>query len=177
MHAKKQLDACGAFMQRPPGRTFQDWVDTCMRKEYISIAKSPKIYIKENQDYSDSEAEMDSMYLAYNSYTGGTGVLIRTRIFHENGLLFDRYPCLLGDWTTYQRILFKSKGNNIAWCSGTTVKLLNIKEDGVSLNDDFPEYDKMLKDERDRGNEWFTKIGSVDGVERFVEENGGREKL
>jgi RimJ/RimL family protein N-acetyltransferase len=156
MIAKPELDALGAFMQRPPGQwDFQGWVDGAMRKENLQ----PPL----------------QGYVAYNSYTGGTGVLIRTSVFWKHGLLFDKYPCKLGDWTTLQRLIFTN--NNIAWYSGTVVKLLNIKKDGVQLNEDFPEYEAFLKKERDEGNEWYSKIGGAPGVANFIEQNGGREKL
>lgn len=158
-----QLDAVGTFMQRPPGQwNFQTWVDSVMRRVNLE----------------QTTFDGTSKYLAYNSYTGGTGVLIRTQIFWEEGLLFDKYPCKLGDWTTFQRLLFQKKGgNNIAWYSGSTVKLLNIKEDGVSLNEDFPEYEAELREERDRGNAWYSSVGGAPGVERFIQDNGGRERL
>jgi glycosyltransferase involved in cell wall biosynthesis len=178
MDTHPDLDACGAFMQRPPGQwSFQGWVDGVMRKEFLPIR-----VVGVDGDvppHGDTHALVTRQdYLAYNSYTGGTGVVFDMRVFWEEGLLFDGYPCKLGDWTTFQRLLFEKKGgNNIAWYSGTTVKLLNIKEDGKLLNEDFPEYEEELRKERDRGNEWYTKIGGPQGVARFIIENGGRERL
>lgn len=179
MYSKKELDVLGAFMQRPPGQwNFQTWVDSVMKKEYVRF---PKVYssleegVETDLDNDPRPIEYDEQYIAYNSYTGGTGVLMRTRIFWEHGLLFDKYPCKLGDFTTFQRLIFK--GNNIGWFSGTTVKLLNIKEDGVSLSNDYPEYDEELGKERDEGNKWYSNIGGAPGVEKFIQENGGRERL
>ena len=153
MLVKEELFACGAFMQRPPGQTFQHWVDTCMKKESFK----------------------EDLYLAYNSYTGGTGVMIRTKIFWEHGLLWNGYPCALGDWTSFQRYYFN--GKNVAWYSGTVVKLLNIKEDGVSLTDDHLEYDATLKKVRDDGNKWYTKIGGYEGIQKLIKVQGGRAQL
>ena len=149
---KQDLDVIGAFMQRPLGWTFQEWVDSVMKKETF----------KEN-------------YLAYNSYTGGTGVMFRTKIFWEYGLLWEKAESMQGDWTTFQRIIFNNY--NIAWYSGTTVKLLNIIEDGKKLSDDFPKYDEELRLARDAGNKWYSKIGGADGMEKLIEESGGRERL
>lgn len=162
----RDMVAVGAFMQRPPSLvggkpwTFQRWVNESMSKEEYTY---------------EFDGEVKKAYLAYNSYTGGTGVLFKTKLFWDHGMLFDQYPCLLGDWTTYQRLLYD--GKNVAWCSDTEVKLLNIKEDGVSLNEDFPEYDDEIQAERDKGNAWFSEIGGPDGVGRFIEENGGREGI
>lgn len=166
MIENQQLDALGAFMQRPPGEwDFQTWVDSVMKKEYLK------------QEFFDCNGELivEENYLAYNSYTGGTGVLIRTQIFRDYGLLFNKYPCLLGDWTTYQRLIFNNK--NIAWYSGSVVKLLNIKIDGKELTNDFPIYDEQLKIMRDEGNNWYSKIGGAPGVANFIQQSGGRERI
>jgi len=174
----KNLDACGAFMQRPPGQVFQHWVDTCMKKEEYIVEKV--IYGEQiNDNYGvEVKSAKEKYYIAYNSYTGGTGVLIRTKIFWDEGLLWEGYPCALGDWTTFQRLLFVKKGErNIAWCSETTVKLLNIAIDGMTLTNDFPEYDEELKKVRDEGNDWYVKIGGPAGIAALIEKEGGRERL
>jgi hypothetical protein len=67
--------------------------------------------------------------------------------------------------------------DNVAWYSGTTVKLQNIKIDGVELSDDYPLYDAELKDVRDRGNEWYVKVGGPAGIMKLIEASGGRERL
>ena len=159
LEQRKELDAAGAFMQRPPGNvggrpwTFQRWVDESMQKDFLE----------------------DNSYLAYNDYTGGTGVLIKTEVFRTHGLLFDKYKCNLGDWTLFQRMIFN--GKNIAWYSGTGVNLLNIKIDGKELTNDYPEYDKELQKVRDEGNKWYVQMGAVQGLKRWIEEQGGRERL
>jgi len=161
MNERPSIDVLGSFMQRPVSMvdgkpwTFQRWVDRNMRKDYLP----------------------DGSYVAYNGYTGGSGVIMRTKLFHEYGLLWDQYPCALGDFTTFQRIHEKYKKNSIAWYSGTTVRLQNILKDGEMLDPSTAEYDEKLKTVREEGNAWYTSVGGVDGIEKLIKESGGRERL
>lgn len=156
MEVKQEIDALGAYMQRPPGMTFKAWVDSdFMRK--VSLG-------------SDT--------LAYCAYAGGTGVLIRMRMFKEMGLPYERVNSRQGDLTLMFRLRSNNgQNNNIAWYSGTTVKLLNIKEDGVSLDETYSDYDAELKSYRDEGNEWYIKMGGPKGIQTWIDHNGGRERI
>jgi len=159
MTTKPELDAVSAYLQRPPGSsgTFEEWKNSSFMRKVVF----------------DDKTE-----LAYCSYCAGSGVLIRMRMFKEMGLLWEGYKSVQGDLTCMFRLRSNhGKLNNIAWYSGITGKLLNIKVDGKELSDDYPEYDKEIQSYRDAGNKWFTEQGGADGIAKLIEQSGGREKL
>ena len=167
MLEKPEMDAVGAYMQRPPGSagSFQQWVDS-------DFMRKVDFYSKINPIGSYHTT------LAYCAYCGGTGVLIRMRMFKEMGLLWEGYKSMQGDLTCMFRLRSKNGTlDNVAWYSGTTVKLLNIKIDGVELSDDYPEYDKELNAYRDAGNKWYVENGGPAGIQKLIDSQGGRERL
>ena len=158
MRSKPELDAVGAFMQRPPGSagSFEEWKNSNFMR---------RVPLGENE-------------LAYCAYCGGTGVLIRMRMFKEMGLLWEGYKSMQGDLTCVFRLRSENGSkDNVAWYSGTTVQLLNIKVDGKELSDDYPEYDKELQAYRDAGNAWYVATGGPKGIQALIDSQGGRERL
>lgn len=167
MMEKPEMDAVGAYMQRPPGSagSFQQWVDSDFMRKVDFYPKMHPI-----GSYHTT--------LAYCAYCGGTGVLIRMRMFKEMGLLWEGYKSMQGDLTCMFRLRSKNGTlDNVAWYSDTTVKLLNIKIDGVELSDDYPEYDKELNAYRDAGNKWYVENGGPAGIQKLIDSQGGRERI
>lgn len=148
---RHDLWACAAWHWRPkgPAGTFWDWAQDCMR-------------------------DLGDVFL--HDYTGGTAVVIRTDLFREYGLPYHGYPCGLGDLT----LLFRRAamdGKRIGWSKRTFARLLDLQYDNGPTTDDYPEYDAEIAKMRDAGNAWWTEHHGVEGVEAWVESQGGREYL
>lgn len=145
------LWACAAWHWRPkgPAGTFWEWAQGCMR---------------------------DAGDVFLHDYTGGTAVVIRTDLFREYGLPYHGYPCGLGDLT----LLFRRAamdGKKIGWSKKTFARLLDLQYDNGPTTDDYPEYDAEIARMRDAGNAWWTEHHGVEGVEAWIQSQGGREYL
>lgn len=149
----KKIGAVSGTCLRPNGDTFAEWV----QKYMLTVP-------------------FGEYRLHFNSYVCGTGVLIRMSMILERGLLFEKFPCMIAGWTDYTRIASEYEGWKFAFYSKVHATLLNLEREHV-LSNDFPEYDEELRVMRDEGNDWWTKVGGVDGVRKYIAENGGLEPL
>ncbi len=139
------LCAVSPMCLRPSGDKTMDWFNNMKQEKY--------------KDYT--------VYL--NSYLSGTGLLIKTRVFHERGLLFEKF-CELGTWTWFQR-KHSDEGGRYGWCGKIWNTLLNIKGDR-ELSNDYPEYDKKIQEVRDNGNKIWESIGGLEGMNKLAEKEG-----
>jgi glycosyltransferase involved in cell wall biosynthesis len=114
--------------------------------------------------------------LKENSYICGTGVLINMNMIRERGLLFEGEPCLLGGWTSYCRIANDFDKWRFYFHMDVPLRLLNIRSNHV-LSNDFPEYDLEMKKVRAEGDAWWTGMGGLANIKKFVEGNGGYKPL
>lgn len=157
-----KIGAVSGTCLRPTGPTFAQWV----RESMTTIP------------YGEDR-------LHFNSYVLGTGVLINMDMIRQRGLLFEKFPksptepdkpCLISGWTAYTREAYEYEDWKFAFYSKVPVKLLNLKAEHV-LSNDYPEYDAEVQKVRDEGNAWWTSVGGLDGVRKYVREHGGLESL
>jgi hypothetical protein len=157
-----KLGAVSGTCLRPNGPTFEEWTKAMHTVPF----KDHKLH--------------------FNEYVLGTGVLINMDMIRERGLLFEKFPrstdsgpddpCLISGWTAYTREAAVYEGWKFCFYSKVPVNLLNLKAEHI-LSNDYPEYDAEVQKVRDQGNEWWTSVGGLDGVRKYVAEHGGLEQL
>lgn len=153
MFAPGGIGAISGWCLRPGGLTAKEWYNSM--QEHVLPTGS----------------------LRRNSYICGTGVLVNMDMVREIGLLSESEPCLMGGWTSYCRIISDLIGGwSFYFDMSMFVKLLNLEADH-KLSNDFPEYDKEMAKVRDDGNEWWESQGGLEGIYKYILENGGFEKL
>lgn len=145
--------AISGYCLRPNGLTAKDW--------YASMP----------------EHVLPTTKLRRNAYICGTGVLINMSMIRDVGLLSESEPCLMGGWTSYCRIVSDILNKyDFYFDMDVFINLLNLEADH-KLSGDFPEYDEEMVKVRDEGNEWWEAQGGLEGIYKYILENGGFPRL